>query len=256
MDFLVEILSKRNITPDEAMLLERTFILLLTLPVVTTITGLFRYIIGLKSLSVYAPIILTFAFFEMGFISPEEGSNLLRGLKFGLVLFAIVFISTLLFYRFMKKIGMHYIPKTTIVMTGVSLTIILSIFLGTLLFERKGLIYINFLSVIMIATLSENLISILARKSEEYALKLSLQTLTTAIISYAIISLSTAQDIFLNYSIILVSGLLIVNLYIGKFTGLRIMEYLRFKDILLQENSNARTNNSNSKKQKEDSRSK
>lgn len=235
MEILVEILKDQGLNNMEVEAVRQSFFLLLMLPVVTTIAGMARYIVGLRSLSVYAPIVLTFAFYEMGFIEEENHSDVLTGLKFGLVLYFIVFASTALVYRWLKRIRMHYVPKTTVVLLGVSISMILSIFLGTLLFERKGLIYLDIFSLIIITTLAENIISGLSRKSFKQTFITGLHTLGTAIFAYLLISLNTTRDIALNYALILIAVLIILNFYIGKFVGLRILEYWRFKSLLLQE---------------------
>jgi hypothetical protein len=240
-------------------LLERSFVLLLTLPVVTTLTGIFKHVIGLQSLSLYAPIILTFAFYQLGQIDLVDveneviatETNFLRGLQFGLALFFVVFISSVLIYKFLAKIRMHYIPKTTIVLIGVSISIILATILATLVFEKKGLIYLNSFSIIMIATLSESFVSTLSRKKLKYTIIVGLQTLLIALIAYSIISLQVTRELVLNNAIILILALLLVNLYVGKFIGLRLTEYWRFRDLLLKDSvnkPNVSKNNTDKKK--------
>ncbi len=213
MDYLLQILSEKGINPEELEILQRTFILLLALPVVTTITGFFRHIVGLKSLSVYAPIVLTFAFYELGLVD-ETSSDVLKGLKFGIILFILVFIASVLTYKLIQGFSMHYVPKTTIVLIGVSATMILSIFLGTFLFERKGLIYLDIFSIIIVSTLSETFVSLIARKDFKTTLKISIQTLLTAVISYGFISLPNTENIAVNYSLIVILALLLINIYI------------------------------------------
>jgi len=250
MKILFEILAERGLSAYEILLLQKSFTLLITLTIVTTISGFFRYIVGLKSLNLYSPIILTFAFFELGYIDLYEGSDFLRGIKFGLFLFFIVFITSTLIYGSLKKIGMHYIPKITIVITCVVLTIILAIILTTLAFNKTGLVYLDIFSIIMITTLADSIVSTLARKTFKYTFTVSMQTLLTALLSYALISIDKVQEIIIDYFFIIIFIILILNLYIGKFIGLRVTEFLRFKDLLLVETSkNAKKNITDPKKQ-------
>jgi hypothetical protein len=255
MDFLLDILREKNINEEEILLFQRSLLLILTLPLVATITGIFKHVIGIKTLSIYAPIVLTFAFYEMGFIEADGKSDFIRGLKFGLVLYLIVFLSSALIYKLVRSFRMHYVPKNALILTGVVSSIILSLFLGTLIFEKKGLIYLDVFSIIMIATLSETFVSSLGRKSFTNTSKLAIQTLLTAVLSYAIISLDQSRNLIINYSIILIFALLIINLYIGRFLGLRLSEYWRFKELLLQE-INVKKTNKTKKKQTKSSGSK
>lgn len=237
MDELIKILVERDIveTAEEIAMLEKTFFLLLMLPIVTTFTGIARYLIGLKTLSVYTPIVLTFAFYELGYVQETYESDVERGLQFGIVLFTIVFLTTSLIYKLLRRIRMHYVPKTSIVLTSVSVTMIISIFVGTILFERKGLIYLDIFSVIMIATLADRIISIQSRKNIKSSLSIALQTLLISIVTYLLISLTFTEDFAFDYTIFLILILITLNLYIGKFIGLRLKEYWRFRSIIFSD---------------------
>lgn len=250
MNFIIDILGQDKLTGFEITLLENSVILLVTLPIVTTLTGIFRHIIGLKSLSVHAPIILTFAFYQLGSIIYNEDKseiafehNFGRGLVFGLILFVIVLTTTTLLYSLIRRARMHYVPKTTLVLLGTSVTILFSFVVGTRLFDRKGLIYLDAFSIIMIATLSEVFISKLARKDLKETIVVSLQTLITALLSYIVISLPQSREVILNYTFVVIVVILIVNLYIGKFLGLRISEFWRFRELLFANPTTSIRNN-------------
>lgn len=258
MNLVIDIIGKGNLTPFEIILLENSLILLVALPVVTTLAGIFRHFVGLKSLSVHSPIILTFAFYQLGSIIYSDNKdelvydhNFIRGLVFGLILFAIVFFTTTVLYSSIRKVRMHYVPKTTLVLLGTSITILLSFVLTTRIFERKGLIYLDAFSIIMIATLSEVLISKMSRKNIEETMVVSMQTLIIALLSYLLISLPQSRELILNYTFPLIIAIVLVNVYIGKFLGMRLNEYWRFRNLLLANPSTTRnTNVPKSKKSK------
>ncbi|MCA9386700.1 hypothetical protein KC669_01555 [Candidatus Dojkabacteria bacterium] len=234
MDFLISVLE-RNITPTEITIIENSFFLIISLPIVTTLTGFMRHVIGLKSLSVYAPIVVTFAFYQVGFIDVDADSNFLRGIFFGLILYVIVFLTSSFTYSLIKPLRMHYIPKTTIVMISVSIVIIFTILLGTLFFDRKGLIYLDIFPLLMIVTLSDTFVSTLSRKSFEQTSLIGLQTLIIGILAYGFLSLREVRTFALEYTAVLILILVVINFYIGRFVGLRLTEYFRFSDILLKE---------------------
>lgn len=247
MDFLITILG-RNVTAEEILLIENSFFLIIALPMVTTLTGFFRHIIGLKSLSVYAPIVVTFAFYQVGYVEADSEVNFLRGLLLGLILYLIVFLTSSFTYSLLKPLRMHYVPKTTLVMSSVSIVIILTIILGTLFFERKGLIYLDIFPLLMIVTLSDTFVSSLARKSFESTSLIGFQTLITGIIAYGFLSFPEVKSLALEYTWILIISLVLINFYIGRFVGLRFTEYFRFSDLLLKEPEDVRPTKKNIKK--------
>lgn len=248
MEIIFDILQDRGFETSDIETLESSYTLLLMLPIVMTVTGIARHIFGLKALSVYAPIVLTFAFYEMGYIAADNRSSVLRGLQFGLALYLIVFVSTVLLHRIMKRFRVHYIPKSTLVLIGVTLSVIAAITIGTILFEKKGLIYLDIFSIVMITSLSDRFVSVLSRKDIRYASTVGAQTLLTSLFAYSIIASNTVEEFVVQYALLVIIGLIMINTYIGKYMGLRFSEYIRFKDILLAENLENVRNNKKSKK--------
>lgn len=252
MEPIIQILTERNsLNVTEVQMLQLTFQLLLMLPVITTIIGVCRYIIGLKTISVYAPIILTFSFFEFGLQSDSTNiyhTDTLQGIKFGVAIFFIVFVVTVLMFKLLKRLRMHYVPKTTLILTGVSLSLILAIFIGTFIFERKGLIYLDVIVVLMIASLGENLVSLLARKNIRSVIEIVVQTLMISIFSYLIIVSEPVKNLVLYNAGILLIIIVLINLYLGKFWGLRLSEYWRFRDIIFAETQESGKSNNSKKK--------
>lgn len=231
MDLLINTLGDR-VTAEEIMLIENSLYLIIALPIVTTLTGFFRHIIGLKSLSVYAPIILTFTFYQLGYIDTEGINSYFRGLQFGLLLYAVVFAVGSATYLILKRVRMHYIPKTTLVMTSVSVSVVALIILGTLLFDKKGFLYMDIFPLIMIVTLSDTFSSSLSRKSFKYTSIVGLQTLFIGLAAYTIISINGIRQFTLDYPILIILFIVLLNFYIGKFVGLRLTEYYRFRELL------------------------
>lgn len=235
MDAIIELLVQRNdLSMTEIQLLQLSIHLLLLLPLVLTIVGIFRYVIGLKTISVYAPVILTFAFFEFGLIKNQQGFaiDVIQGLKFGIVLFGVVCLSTILLYNILRYIRMHYVPKTTLVLTGTSIILVVTIIAATYIFNRKGLIYLDVISVIMITILGENIISILSRKSLIMTVRVILETLLIALLSYLAIVSEPIQSLVTYQPWLLIGGLIVLNIFIGKFWGLRLTEYWRFRELI------------------------
>ena len=233
MNVFWDLLNQFGLSQNEVVLIRELYILLLLIPIVSTIVALFRYIIGTKSLSIYTPIILTFVFFELGMTN--AGQDVMRGLKFGIFLFTAVFILSSIGYLFIKKARMHYIPKLSFVLIFVSIGLIGLLILTSLL-GLKGLLYIDQFTLVIVAILTEPIVSVIARKSFRYAFFSTTNTLFIAMICYLLISIQSLQS-FVENNPWIVLVLIVLNIYIGRFTGLRITEYWRFRDILFKKTS-------------------
>lgn len=231
MDFIWQILLEQGISLGELELIKHLYLLLLLLPFVATITGIVRHIIGLRSLSLYVPLFLAYIFFEFGY----EGfatPNFLRGLGYGLILFVVTFVTSTMLYKILKRVRIHYIPKLSIIMIGVTISMFILLFIVAY-FNKTTLLFTNPFSLIVLVVTTEGFISVMAKKNFRYTFYIALETLFTAIIGYLVISWDVIQNLVLSSPLVILI-LILLNIYVGRFLGLRLSEYWRFRAILLQ----------------------
>lgn len=214
---------------------ESTVMLLLMLPIVATLISFIRNVIGLKTFGIYAPIVLTFAYYELGVIGENDVSNLISGLKYGLTLTIIVFISAALSHLITRKVRLHYLPKMSIVLGFVAFTVLGALALGST-FDKIGFISVDILPLLLIITVAEQFISLYIKKGGKSAVVLSIYTVLGSVFAYSLISFEAFQDLILRYPWISVLTLLL-NIVIGKWTGLRVSEYFRFDTIFSSDGS-------------------
>jgi hypothetical protein len=207
-------------------------IFLITLPLVITIISFAKYVMGFKSFGVYVPILLTFMFYELSRIDPQTFS-ITQGLKYGLFITAIVFISSYVSYKIIQPLALHYYSKLAIVTTNVTISLLLVLFVLDLI-DKEGILRVDIFSLILIASISERFTNLLASKQTTTAFMLSFQTILLGLICFFVISTGTIQNAFLNYPWLILLTFPI-NYIIGKFTGLRVTEIFRFKDLLNKE---------------------
>jgi hypothetical protein len=227
-------------------LIQHSYVVLVMIPVVTTILALLRYIIGIKSPNVVSVLLLTFMFLQVSFNPLERSEDFISGLKYGTIFYLLVLITTLTTYAIIKKFRMHYIPKLTIVFTSVVLVFITSIIV-TQANNTASLIVNQTFVLVIIAVLAENIVTSFAVKNFNYALDLGIRTYIISLLCFIIIANPEIRYIFTEYPY-LIALLLVMNIYIGKFKGLRLTEYFRFKSILLSEHKEDGQTKSNSKK--------
>lgn len=205
--------------------------LLFLLPIVITIIAISRYIVGIKSLGVYAPVVMTFMFYEFGYDLITMQSDPLKGLRYGLTITVVIVLATFVAYLTIKNSTLHYYSKLAMVQTSVAIAIILLLFIASI-FNKNGLLQINIFSLILIATLTERFMHIFAfNKSIKSASLLLGETFLVATLAYLVISWPIVVGLLFKYPLMIIL-LFPINLIIGKFTGLRIREYFRFKNIL------------------------
>lgn len=196
-------------------------VLLLLFPLIASIIAASRHIIGLQGFGIYIPAVLSIAFVSTDLLT-------------GVIIFFAVLIAAMLSRKIVKRLRFPYLPRTAMILWGVSLFIlVLMIFSSQLaLFE---LLTINIFPILIMILLTENFMESQLFSSQKEALKITLETLLIAIICSVIINQDAVQSFILLRPELSLIGIAAVNYLIGRYTGLRLLEYFRFRSILTQE---------------------
>jgi hypothetical protein len=197
---------------------EETVVLLLMLPIVATIIAFARQIIGIKGFGIYTPLIISFAF-------------LATGLKYGLAFFMAILLVGTLTRLLVKRFRLLYLPRMAIVLTAVALAILI-IFLEGSYSGRTGMITASIFAILIMITLVEKFVAAQIERGAKGAIVLTSETLLLSIACYWIASWSWLQSLVLLYPFWVILGSIIINIFLGKWTGLRLSEYFRFREVI------------------------
>jgi len=197
---------------------EGTLALILMVPVVATFIAFSRQIIGIRGLGIYITLIIAYAFVA-------------TKLKYGLVIFLVVVITGSLVRLLLKKARILYLPKMAIILTSVAFSIFLMFLLGSFL-SIEGLQIISIFPILIMILMAERFVAVQIERGQKMAIFLTLETVVLAIISYYIINWSWLGQILLKYPLQSFLILFLFNFLLGKWTGLRLTEYFRFKELM------------------------
>lgn len=197
-----------------------TIVLLLLLPVVATVIAITRHIIGIRGFGIFLPAALSITFVAIG---PILGISLF---------IVIVLIST--FVRIITrklKIRLQYLPRMALILWFVAFGI-LGILFATPYIGYAPLKNMSIFPVLVLTLLVEDFIRIQTGKSVKTAFRLTFQTLVLALIAFMFLTLQTFQRfVLLNPEIVLLFTF-VINILLGRFIGLRYMEYIRFRKLI------------------------
>lgn len=192
---------------------ENTITLLLLLPIVATVIAASRTIIGIRGFGIFLPAALSITFVAIGPI-------------LGILLFiAIVVISTIVRIITRKlKLKLQYLPRMALILWFVSLGILGIIFTT----------HINFsiFPVLILTLLVEDFTKIQLGKSFKTAITLTTQTLILSLISYLFLTYQPFQKLVLSNPEISLLSTFVIDIILGKYLGLRVMEYWRFRKLI------------------------
>lgn len=195
-----------------------TIVLILLLPLMGAMVGILQYFVGLSGFGIFMPAMIAVTFLATGIVG-------------GLVLFGVILIATLLTGGFLKRCRLYYWPRRAITLMVISLiTFILLSLSPTLgLFD---LTQISIFPILFLILLSEEFTRVQLGKSKRSAISLTLGTLVVSILGAALMNWSFLQQLVLLNPELSFLGVLLLNIFIGRYSGWRLLEYRRFKAVL------------------------
>ncbi len=190
--------------------------LILMLPVMATIIAAARQLVGLKAFGIFAPTVVALFF-------------LVTGLRYGLIIFCTVLVLGTLARLMARHVKLLYLPRMAIVLSIVALAIFGLYFLGAYL-GRTGLIAVSVFPLLIMTVLTEYFIAAQIEQGYKSAIKLTIETLLLSLLGYLIGDWALFRTTILAYpELVLLT--FVVNIILGKFSGLRLSEYIRFRSV-------------------------
>jgi hypothetical protein len=197
-----------------------TLVLLLLLPIVAFVIAFTRNIIGVRGFGIFLPAALSVVFVAMG---PVVGIGLFL---------VIVVVSTAMRLALRKlKVKLQYLPRMAFILWAVVLGVLGVLFLAPIV-KFTDLANVSIFAVLFLVLLAEDFTRVQLGKSVKTALNLTFETLILSLISFLFLTFQPLQQyVLLNpeISLLLVAG---ADLLLGKYTGLRVMEFYRFRKLI------------------------
>lgn len=195
-----------------------TVLLLLMLPIIATFIAFLRQVVGIKAFGIYTPLIVTFAFLAT------------NGLKYGITIFVAVIATGMLMRFILKPFRLLYLPRVAIMLTAVAILVLCILVLGGDL-HRTGLAAVSIFPILIMITIVEKFVAVQIEKGDRAALILATETLIISVVGFFIASSGPLIRFIASYpwAILLTIP---VNVSLGRWTGLRLSEYFRFKEIM------------------------
>lgn len=194
-----------------------TVVMLLMLPIIVTMIAFFRQVVGIKAFGIYTPAIVTFAFLAMK-------------LKYGVAIFVAVILVGMLMRLALKKLRILYLPRVAIMLSIIAIVILFTLTLGGSM-RRTGLASVSIFPILIMITIVEKFVTTQIEKGNKVALVLAVETLVISIVGYYLASWKLLLEWIIEYPWIVLFTVPI-NILLGKWSGLRLSEYFRFREIL------------------------
>lgn len=193
-------------------------VLIILFPIITAIISASRHLIGLQGFGIYIPAVMSVAFAS-------------TGISTGVLVFVAVLLATILFRAPLQKMKLQYLPRTALLLWGVS-TFILGLLILASYAGFSTFLTLNIFPLLIIILLIENFMETQISSTRNQAVQLTIETLLIATVCSLLIGWEPLQQaVLLNPEITIISVALF-NILTGKYSGLRLLEYIRFRSIM------------------------
>lgn len=190
--------------------------LILAVPFITFIIAFFRQVVGVSTFGVYSPLLISL-------------SILLLGQVFGIGVLLVIILISYMLRKMISKINLLYIPRTSFLISCIALSFFIIIWFA-INFGSPVAIGVAIFPMLMISTISERINSAQVEEGFSNALKGVVQTIIVSLIAYYFVIWPWLMQLTISTPEIILLPLL-GNLLLGKFTGLRLIEYFRFRTL-------------------------
>ena len=194
-----------------------TILLVLMLPIIVTVVAFMKQVVGIDTLGVYTPSILALSFIALN-------------LWFGLLIFISLLVTGTLVRSLLHRYRLLYIPRMAIVLTFTSLTILILLFLGAY-FQIGNVAGVAIFPMLVMSTMVEKFVTIQSDRGFKGALTVVGEVLFVAILCFFVAEWGMLKVLVLGHPEVILF-FLAFNFLLARWTGLRLTEYFRFRELI------------------------
>lgn len=195
-----------------------TIVLILLFPLVAAIIAATRHLVGIRGFGIFIPAVLSVAFVA-------------TGVFVGILLFVTILVVATSGRFILRILKLQYLPRMALLLWFVSLGVFAALFASPFL-NLEALTAISIFPILLLTLLTEQFIGIQIGKSMREAIEMTFETLVIALLCSLIFNLEFLQKFVLLHPEITLAGVALFDIYMGKYIGLRLLEYKKFREIL------------------------
>lgn len=198
-----------------------TVVLVLLFPLVVAMVAAARHLVGVRGAGILTPALLSVAF-------------LATGVWAGVLLFVVILLVTIVARMSLKALKLQYLPRVSLLLWVVSAGVFLTLFAASI-WNISSIVTIGIFPILILMLLAETFIDIQSGRSSSEARALIFQTFFLAMISSLILASEMVQRAVLLWPEIIFFGVAIFDIFMGRYTGLRLSEYLMYRGVVKED---------------------
>lgn len=193
-----------------------TIFLILLAPILALIVSFVRIIIGLSTFDMWVPIALAFVFVAIG-------------VTVGMLVLGVILLASYASKVSLKGVRIMFYPKRSLSILFLSIFVLIALMLA-LTFGFDRIASVSIFPILVLMLLGDTIVSAQLTKSGSETLSITFTTILLGLVGYSLAVSGSVRDILLLYpEIVLLT--IPLNLLIGRYFGLRVVEYFRFNNL-------------------------
>jgi hypothetical protein len=194
--------------------------IILLLPLGALVTAVFRNVVGVQTFGTFLPALIAAAARETGIL-------------WGIVGFVLIILITSAVRKALDWMQLLHSPKMAVVLTTVVITMLTITIVGVQ-FGYFELAHVTLFPIAILAITAERFALIETEQGFRKAVKILLVTILVVAACYAVMGSLFLQSMVLAFPELLLL-VIALNLWLGKWMGIRVLEFVRFKRLIFGE---------------------
>lgn len=191
-----------------------TIVLILLIPVFATIITFFRTVVGLPSLEMFVPIVLSFVFVAIG-------------ISTSLVVLTAIILAAYVSRKILSSIQLMFFAKRSISLMFLAFFVLAALTMVAVL-NPSSINELSIFPLLMLTLMGDSIVAVHMHKSIQETLRVAIVTIVLGLVGYVLATAVPVRDIIILYpETVLLT--IVSNYFIGRYFGLRLTEVFRFK---------------------------
>lgn len=195
----------------------KVLVFLLLLPAVATLIAFSRHVIGLTGFTIFAPAGLAIVLLSMGIIP-------------GIAMFFLMLVISSIGKWAISFLRLEYIPRTAMLFWSVSVGLFVMLLVSSMIPAIS--IQFDMFPILLLVLLAEDFMALQAGLKWRLVLERSLQIMFLSVIGAIFMRNLEVQKFALINPEITIVVVAVINILIGRYLGLRLTEYFRFRPLI------------------------
>lgn len=193
---------------------QRVFQVLVLVPIGALVVSLLHQVVGIKTFGTFTPILIALAFRE-------------TGLLLGIALFVLIVALGLLIRLYLNQLQLLVVPRLAVILTATVLLVGALAIAADTLGLQLGLSVSLFPIVILAMTIEKAALMWEEEGGREVTIA-TVGSVAIATVGYLLMTNSYTQHLVFTFPELLL-GVLAANILVGRYSGYKLSEYLRFR---------------------------